>query len=101
VNHELPTPFSESRVEKWKDAMKNSVNSADITVGQQLADFLDAQSILRRESANCESCGSKMQYRELQFWLAGTRMTWNIRLPVCASCAQAKVHKPLGLREAA
>jgi hypothetical protein len=93
--------FRSRALKKWKDAMKNSVNSADITVGQQLADFLDSQSILRRESANCESCGSKMQYREVHFWLAGTPMTWNIRLPVCASCAQAKVHKPLAHSEAA
>lgn len=81
--------------------MKNRVDSADITVAQQLADFLDSRSILHRESMNCENCGSKMQYREFHFWLAGTPMTWHIRLPVCASCAQSRVHKPLGHSEAA
>jgi hypothetical protein len=74
--------------------MKNSINS-DGTVAQQIVDFLNSQSIPRRENASCESCGSEMQYREFHFWLAGSGMTWNIRLPVCARCAHPKAHEEL------
>jgi hypothetical protein len=80
--------------------MKNSINS-DGTVALQIADFLNSQSLLRRENANCENCGSPMQYREFHFWLAGSGMTWNVGLPVCASCAQPKTHKALVHRKAA
>jgi len=71
-----------------REAMKDRANSAErVKLVQQLADFLDSESILRHKKSNCERCGSKMQYREFQFWLADTQMTWNIRLPVCPPCA--------------
>jgi len=74
--------------------MKSSVNSAGrIELVQKLANFLDSQSIPRPEKTNCERCGSKMEQRELHFWLSGTQMTWNIPLPVCPICAQPKVPK--------
>ncbi len=81
--------------------MKNSVNPAGLSVAEQFVDFLNSQELFRPENANCESCGSKMHYKEFQFWLAGTGMSWSIRLPVCAKCAQLEIRKPLGRIEAA
>ena len=80
--------------------MKNGVKSADGMVAQ-IAGFLNSQSIQSREDANCESCGLQMQYREFHFWLCGTGMTWNIRLPVCAACAQQEAHEARSHRHAA
>jgi hypothetical protein len=81
--------------------MKNDVKSTDGLVAEQITDFLNSQSLQRHGNVTCESCGSKMQHREFHFWLAGTGMTWNIRLPVCVRCAQPKAHKGLGHSEAA
>jgi hypothetical protein len=72
--------------------MKNIISS-DGAVAQQVVDFLNSQSLQRRENVRCKSCGSPMQYREFHFWLSGSGMTWNLRLPVCASCAQPKAHE--------
>ena len=80
--------------------MKNGVKSTNGMVAQ-IADFLNFQSIQSREDANCESCGSQMQYREFHFWLSGTGMTWNIRLPVCTACARQEDHQGLSRRNAA
>jgi hypothetical protein len=81
--------------------MKNDVKSAHGALGQQLAELLYSQSIVPLKNANCEICGSRMQFKEFHFWLAETAMTWNIRLPVCATCAGPRVPKPLGYRDAA
>ena len=79
----------------------NSNKSAETRVSRQLVEFLDSQSILHREHAICANCGSKMQYREFHFWLAGTGMTWDITVPVCPGCAQPKNHKLLDHQHAA
>jgi len=79
----------------------NSNKSADTAVGRQLVEFLDSQSILHHEQAICATCGSKMQYREFHFWLAGTGMTWDVTVPVCPGCAQPKNHKVLEHQHAA
>jgi hypothetical protein len=76
--------------------MKNSVHSAGISVAEQFVDFLNSRELLHPENTSCESCGSKMQYKEFQFWLAGTGMSWNILLPVCARCTQLEIRKTLG-----
>ena len=81
--------------------MKNSNKSTNGVMVEQIANFLDSQSIQHREDASCESCGSKMKYREFHFWLAGNGMAWNIRLPVCAICVQPKVNKLPAHRDAA
>jgi hypothetical protein len=81
--------------------MKNSLKSTDGAVARQIVDFLNSQSLQRRENASCESCGVQMQYREFQFWMAGSEMTWNIRLPVCASCAHLEAYEALAHSKAA
>jgi hypothetical protein len=81
--------------------MKKIVNSSRSSVAEQVVDFLNSRELLRPENLSCESCGSKMEYKEFQFWLAGTGMSWNMRLPVCAKCAQKEIRKALGQNEAA
>jgi len=81
--------------------MKNDVKSTDGLVAEQITDFLNSQSLQRHGNVTCESCGSKMNYREFHFWLAGNGMAWNIRLPVCAICVQPKVNKLPAHRDAA
>ncbi len=72
--------------------MKNSVNPAGLSVAEQFVDFLNSQELFRPENANCESCGSKMHYKEFQFWLAGTGMSWSIRS--VHSCPVFGIPKP-------
>src|SRR5712692_7802645 len=60
-----------SGVKHLQFVMKNSVNPAGLSVAEQFVDFLNSQELFRPENANCESCGSKMHYKEFQFWLAG------------------------------
>ena len=74
--------------------MKSSLNPAHNTdLVRELADFLDSQSISRREDQHCDNCGLIMQSEEFHFWLSGTQRTWNIPLPVCPICAQLKFLK--------